>query len=145
MDYKELEKKLGKTLKIGDKVWICDYRHRDVSEKAIRHIPPQEVFIVSNEDLPKNKRVYYSDVHFRPVGKGDKPTSKIIGPYDGTGYRMYAGVSLNIFISEKECKKHYKKQCEEVEKLVNDAMESYINKFNQMLKELKEETEKYCK
>lgn len=56
------------TAEIGNRVWICDYRHKDIANKAIRHIEPKFVEIFSNDDLPKGKRVYYSEIHFKPIG-----------------------------------------------------------------------------
>ncbi|WP_336761317.1 hypothetical protein [Paenibacillus sp. USHLN196] len=94
MNHSEYKEKV----KIGEEVWICDYRYNDVDNKAIRHIQPKKVVVVSNEDLPKNKRVYYSEFHFREIKENGKLSSTVIAPYDNTGYRSYGGVSLNIFM-----------------------------------------------
>lgn len=113
LEFSELLGCEGK-LNYGEKVWICDYRFNDVSEKAIRHLPPQEVILVNNSELPKNKTVYYSNFHFRPLGKKGNVLSKIISPYDNTGYRSYTGVSINIFLTKEECIKFYINQCHKI-------------------------------
>lgn len=91
--------------------WVCDFRYDDYGNKPIRHVEPTLVRASTNENLPKNKKVYYSDHHFRPVGKNGLPTAKIIAPYDNTGFRSYTGKSLNIFLTEKECRAHYVALC----------------------------------
>ncbi|MFJ8531144.1 hypothetical protein [Bacillus sp. NPDC094106] len=118
MNYEEFEKMIGSKVNEGDKIWICDYRHNNVLESPIRHIPPQEVAVIDNKKLPKNKTVYYSEYHFRPIGKKEKPISKIIGPYDNTGYRFITGTSLNIFFTEEECRKCYREQCEKIKEQI---------------------------
>ena len=93
--------------KIGNVVWVCDYRYNDLSfSKALRHVPPTEVEIHSNEDIPPNKRVYYSDIHFRPKGK-----KAIIAPFDNTGFRSFTGTSIQVFLKEVDARKYFKETC----------------------------------
>jgi len=125
--------------KIGEEVWICDYRYNDVDNKAIRHIPPKKVVVVSNEDLPKNKRVYYSDFHFREVKGNGKHSNTVIAPYDNTGYRAYTGVSLNIFYNKEECIKHYLSQCVENMKQFDDAKVKKNTYYSQKIDEINQE------
>lgn len=99
----------------GKTVWICDFRFNDVLEKPIRHVQPTEVTIVDNSELPKGKKVYYSDVFFRPVG-----TKKAIGPYDNTGYRSYPGTSVQVFLSERECREKYWAMCTDIIRLLGE-------------------------
>ena len=102
-------------LKVGQKVYICDYRQEDLNKKPIRNVQPMAVQVVSNDDLPKNKTVYYSDVHFRMIkNKGEGVTSRIIAPFDNTGYRSYSGVMLNIFDDYEECADLFKLQIDDV-------------------------------
>ncbi len=101
-----------KTAKAGDVVWICDYRFNDIDNKPIRHVRPTKVVVTSNDDLPRGKRVYYSDIHFRPFGKSGQPKAQVIAPYDNTGFRAYRGVALHVFSTEEECIAHYAAQCE---------------------------------
>ena len=100
--------------KTGDIVWVCDYRFNNrMVEKPIRHIKPTKVIVCSNGDLPKNKRVYYSNVHFKPLNKKGLPIkSKVIAPYDNTGFRSYAGVALEVFLNKEECFSHYREVIE---------------------------------
>lgn len=127
--------------KINEEVWICDYRYNDIDNKPIRHVQPKKVVVVGNEELPKNKKVYYSDFHFRAIKENGKPSSAIIAPYDNTGYRSYTGESLNIFYSEKECKQHYKKQCKENIKKFEAAKLSKIEYYDKKIVDIKDEME----
>ena len=115
MLYKDLEDLIvDKKIKEGDTLWITDFRFGSdgALNKPIRHVKPTKVKLVSNSELPKNKTVYYSNYHFRPINKnGETSKSRIIAPYDNTGYRSYTGVSLNIFTDEKECKDFYIDLC----------------------------------
>lgn len=146
MLYKELEELINKgDLREGDKVWICDYRLNDSPlEKPIRHVAPIEVIISNNNTLPKNKTVYYSSYHFRGITKKGTPSSKIIAPYDNTGYRTYTGVSLNIFLDEIECKKHYRKQCEEIKETIEDTKDSYIRTLEDIMSSVNQEIIEHC-
>lgn len=80
---------------LGKQIWITDYR-RGKSGGYVRHIPPTLVEVTCNSELPKNKRVYYSEFHFRKVKNGNV-SKEILAPYDNTGYRSYKGVSVNVF------------------------------------------------
>jgi hypothetical protein len=102
-------------LKAGQKVYICDYRQEDLNKKPIRNVNPMLVQVVSNDDLPKNKTVYYSELHFRMIkNKGEGVTARIIPPFDNTGYRSYPGVMLNIFDNYEECADLFKVQIDDV-------------------------------
>lgn len=92
-------------------VWVCDFRFDDYANKPIRHVTPQLVEVTDNALLPKFKKVYYADHHFRPVLNKGKIGAKIIAPYDNTGFRGYTGNSLNIFLTRLECEEFYKSQC----------------------------------
>ena len=92
----------------GETVWICDYIRPDLNKKPLRSIKPVKCVVVDNDELPKNKIVYYSESHYRPIGKNGKPTSKIISPVDNTGYRGYCGNKLFTSRSESECVEKFK-------------------------------------
>lgn len=141
MDYKEFEEKNG--LMIGSTVWICDYRYRDIDDKPIRHVKPTQVIIVDNEELPKNKRVYYSEVHFRPLGKSGAPLKQVIAPFDNTGYRSNTGTSVNIFFTEEECNAHYAYQCGLVEAAIQGAKRARMEIYNEREKEIADLIAKY--
>lgn len=129
----------NENIKIGDRVWICDYRYNNILEKPIRHIEPQEVLIVSNNELPSNKRVYYSVIHFRPIGKTGKPLKQIISPYDNTGFRAYTGISLQIFETKEACIQYYLKQCQAIKQQIAAEKEAVEKRFNQMEEMMNEE------
>lgn len=146
MLYKDLTLLIGEDkVKEHDKVWVCDYRlNRNILDKAIRHIVPTEVIVVSNNELPKGKRVYYSHYHFRKLKKNGEMSSTIIAPYDNTGYRTYEGVSLNIFLTEKECRDFYKTQCKENLKNLLTEKDDYIKKFELLETQMAEEIKSHC-
>lgn len=102
------------------KVWICDLRTNNDSAfaKPIRSVKPTEVIIQSNETLPKNKKVYYSESHFRPLKRDGEPSSKIISLFDNTGYRSYTGVPVNVYDNEEEAVAKYKEQKEYLKELM---------------------------
>ncbi|HHT98015.1 MAG TPA: hypothetical protein GXZ90_09010 [Clostridiales bacterium] len=98
---------------VNKMVWIVDIRTSD-GNSYIRNVEPTLVIITSNEDLPKNKRIYYSDYHFRKVGKNGNILKQIIAPYDNTGYRSYPGASVNVFETYEEAITKYNEQIDEV-------------------------------
>lgn len=97
--------------------------------------------VFNNDDLPPNKRVYYSDHHFRPLGKKGEPISTVIAPYDNTGYRTYTGISLNIFFNEKECKDFYVNQCKVNIQRIEEAKIRSSQYFDQKISEIETEME----
>ena len=136
MLYLDLEEKIvkGEINIETDCVWISDYRlGEDPTSKPIRHVKPTKVKIVSNDNLPKNKTVYYSNYHFRTLNKNGTISSKIIAPYDNTGYRSYTGVSLNIFMTEEECREHYLSQCEIIKSSLEEFKDSYARTFEYLI------------
>ena len=122
---------------IGKEFWICDYRVNDVDNKPIRNVFPKLVRVFSNDELSKNKNVYYSPIHFREV-KGKKVLSAIIAPYDNTGYRAYTGVSLNIFNTQKECRECFERQCNQAISQYKKAIEEKTNMYCERINEIKE-------
>lgn len=103
-------KEVREGLYTGETVWICHYLRPDVHKKALRNVPPTKVLIRGNEELPKNKTVYYSEVHFSPFGKNGKPMAKVISPVDNTGYRLNIGNELHVFTEKGECIKAWNEQ-----------------------------------
>lgn len=99
---------------VGTKVWVCDYRQDDLDKKAARHVPPTEVIIVSNDENPPPKRIYYSNTHFRGLTKTGEAGSKVIGIYDNTGYRSNPGVPLHVFDNKDECVEFYNAQADKI-------------------------------
>lgn len=97
----------------GKKVWICHYLQPDLDKKPLRNVPPTHVLIRSNDELPKNKRVYYSLDHFAPLSNAGKTLLKVISPVDNTGYRSACGNELYVFTDKNECVFAWNQQIEE--------------------------------
>lgn len=115
----------------GSVVYISDARLATGGNKFIRNVKPTKAVITSNEHLPKSKRVYYSEFHFLEI-KGATTLKKVIAPFDNTGYRSFAGTSLNVFLSLEEAVESYNKQLEEVKNeylLKIKALNEKINKI----------------
>lgn len=106
----------------GKQIWITDYR-RGKSGGYVRHVPPTLVEVTCNSELPKSKRVYYSEYHFRKVKNG-KASKEILAPYDNTGYRSYKGVSVNVFYTYEEAVKCYNDLIEEMKSSYFSDIES---------------------
>lgn len=93
----------------GQTVWVCDFRYTDFDNKPARNLKPTQALVRSN--AATSKRVYYSESHFVGLNaKGEPVASKVIGPYDNTGFRSYTGIALHCFTTEAECVAHYRKQ-----------------------------------
>jgi len=109
----------------GKIVWICHYNRPDMHKKALRNLPPTKVIIRSNDELPKNKTVYYSASHFSPLSKKGLPLAKVISPVDNTGYRSRAGNELHVFDNEEECNDAWNTQLsahmEDLDSLIENA------------------------
>lgn len=136
MKYHEFIKQEGKS--VGKRVWVCDYRHNDILKKPIRHVPPKEVEIFDNHDLPKPKKVYYSHIHFRPINKKGAALKQVIAPFDNTGYRSYEGESLNIFLTKEECIEYYLKQCRKVQAEIVAERVMVNKKLDEMIESVEE-------
>ena len=120
----------------GERVWICDYRRQDPLKKAQRSVPPTLVEVVSNELLPANKTIYYSESHFRPVSSKGVVLSKVIPLYDNTGYRSYAGIPLNVFDNYEECVAHYNLQVNVVVDTLYEAVEEVTSQLRGAITEV---------
>ena len=114
----------------GAKVWVCDLRYRDYTQKPIRNVLPTEVIVVPNE----GKLVYYSNSHFRTIKKDGGTSSKVINPYDHTGFRSYAGEPLNVFDNREECVAMYKEQLDKAIYHIYDAMRIVEEKAHKLEK-----------
>ena len=123
-------------LLIGRIVWVCDFRQPDLNKKAIRHVKPTKVAVRSNNELPKNKRVYYSLTHFSPVNKKGKVTARIISPVDNTGSRSRSGDEINVFDNEADCKQYYKNQCAKIISLYEEAINNSVASLKERQQEV---------
>ena len=122
----------------GQVVWICHYNRPDMQKKALRNVPPTKVIIRSIEELPANKRVYYSESYFSPLSKSGKPLSKIISPVDNTGYRSLCGNTLYVFDDEKECVAMWNTQLANhiatLDNLIANAAKHWQNEKDELVK-----------
>jgi hypothetical protein len=107
-------KEVREGMHTGKEVWICHYLRPNSHTKPLRNVPPTKVLIKSNEELPKGKKVYYSEDHFVPIGKNGKPKAKVIPPCDNSGYRFHCGNELWVFTTENECILEWNTQVQEV-------------------------------
>lgn len=130
----------NKDLKDKDIVFICDYRYSDFNNKPIRSVPPSKVLVRSNSNLPKNKSIYYSDTHFIALNKKDEETSKIIAPFDNTGFRSRTGECVKIYSTLEECTTAYNnlvlKAHNEFKKYKKQLLDSLEDKDQEILSKL---------
>lgn len=128
------------TVKGGEIVYICDYRYNGkMIEKAIRHIEPKKVMIVSSEKV--QKKIYYSDWCFVELDKKGEPNyKKSIAPFDNTGYRSYTGVCLNIFDNMDDCIKFFNKTKKDLLKKAKEEKKSIVNLYDSLIEYLNKES-----
>lgn len=123
---------------VGEIVWICHYHRPDLQKKALRNVPPTQVLIRDNTELPKNKRVYYSQTHFSPINKQEEPLAKVISPVDNTGYRSRHGTELFVFTTEEECIAEWNRQikahCERIDVMIANAAQIWVDEKEALLK-----------
>ena len=120
----------------GDIVWICHYNQPDLNKKPLRNIKPTRCIVCSNEELPKNKTIYYSNSHFKPISKHGAKLSQVISPVDNTGYRCHIGNELFVFDNKDECEEEYRKQVMEVVALIDKRIESAVSDLQNKKSEL---------
>jgi hypothetical protein len=106
----------------GEIVWICHYHRPDMHKKPLRNIPPTKVIVRCNDELPKNKTVYYSKSHFSPLSKTGSPLAKVISPVDNTGFRSRSGTPLFVFDNEGDCHASW-----------NTQMLTYVGKIEKII------------
>lgn len=118
----------------GKILYVCDYRKDQIDKKAIRHVKPTKVIVLNEEDFinagKKYPTVYYSNVALVTLNKNDEPVySKVIAPFDTTGYRSFAGIGLMFFDNLDECINEYNNQVQ----IVLDMYESEIRECTKRL------------
>lgn len=129
-DHREFTKSDSQHL--GKIFWICDYRQPDLDKKLIRHVKPTPVVLVSNSELPKNKRIFSSSNFFKKLNaKGVISDSSIIPIFDNT----VSSVPVNIFETEVECREHYASMADAIINAVENRMANIL----QHLQSYKEE------
>lgn len=113
----------------GEVIYVCDYRKPDLFKKAARNLPPTKVVIYTQKDYDdagkKAPQVYYSNCALVPLNNKEQPVwSRVIKPYDNTGYRSYPGIALEAFSTEEECIDAYNLS---VQGVVDDYNEAILN------------------
>lgn len=114
---------------VGKLVWVCDYRQPDLQKKAIRHVRPTLVLVRSNDELPQNKRIYYSETHFVKLLASGQPSSTIIGLFDNTGYRSFEGHPVKVFETEAECVQEYNKMADVIIKSYEELLKTIVERL----------------
>lgn len=135
MDYKEFET-LREANPHLNEVWICDFRYDDFANKPIRHVEPTLVQVIDNSELPPGKTVYYSDFHFRPIGKNGTVTTKIIAPYDNTGFRGRTGTSVIISLTKEENIEQYILLCQTAQEGLEKHKQETLNLIDSRIAEI---------
>lgn len=126
---------LNTDFNVGDEVWVCDYRfNNEYIKKPIRHVPPTKVVIDLSENI--KKRIYYSDYYFKVLNKKGEPTSKVIAPFDNTGFRSYKGVAVQVFYTEEEAQEYYKNRCVEIKKEAEKEKEVIMKEYDDFISSL---------
>lgn len=127
---------------IGKEVYICDIRvGKEPLKKFIRNIPVKKAKIFPEEQAKKN--IYYSPIFFKEIKNG-KVLKTEIAPYDNTGYRLYPGVSLQIFDTEEEAIRCFEKQIEEAKALLKEEFARVENLYTEKIQELDNLFMTYC-
>lgn len=114
-------------------VWICDLRFKDINDKPLRHVPPQQVIVQNNEKT--TKRIYYSSSHFAKLNKKGEPTKTVIPLFDNTGFRCITGDPVAVFDNEQECVEHYKSQKQAVLRQVEEWWLIQQERYERLKKE----------
>lgn len=125
--------------KVGENVWVCHYLRPDLNKKPLRTVPPTYVKIRSTNDLPKGKRIYYSETFFSPINKNRTISAQIISAVDNTGFRSYHGNELFIFDNEQECIEEWNRQLSECQERISlkittilEELQSEVNNLIRM-------------
>jgi hypothetical protein len=139
MDLVDIENRFNKgELVTGDKFWLACYTYRHISVSNLTHIPPTEVVISrTTETLTGKMNIIYMakgrSVCFNPVGKSGKILNKKI-----YGYAYDYGDTF-ISTDKDEVVKAYIKQCEEVERQAQSALNAITARYMEII----EKSQKY--
>lgn len=118
-------------LKVGDEVYICDYRHNNINEKPIRNIRPMKVLVESSSNV--KKIIYYTSICFLPYNKnGIVSKNKVIAYYNNTGYRGRTGIPLNVYDNYDDCLCKYVEQVKDAQNLLRKEIKNIEIKINQL-------------
>lgn len=118
---------------INKDLWIAEVNFKMERPRIIK---PTLAKLVSREEAPKNKRIYYSYTFFKPYNEKGKLLNKVIGIFDNTGYRSYSGNPLSVFETKQEAKTWF------VEKLSSRIDERIIER-DRIIKSYDSTTQEY--
>lgn len=88
-----------------------------------RIIQPVRAKLVSKEEAPKNKTIYYSYNFFKVYKPNGKLDSKVVAVFDNTGFRSYRGNPISIFDNYDEAVVWFNKEIQKVIDERNKARE----------------------
>jgi len=142
MEYKEFFDLLeAGHITTGTRVWITDFRHRDIMQKPIRHIPPTHVEIHGDgkSSTPIMRTPYSVNYYFSPIGRSGKLSNKVVLPYDNTAY----GEAVHVFYDLEDAKAHYRTQCEDIRRQIIEARAIENARFDRIEAELDKRLAEY--
>jgi len=116
--------------------YVCDIRYKDKPfGKLLRNVKPIKVMVRSNDALPSNKRIYYSESHFVKLKKNGEPSTQVLPLYDNTGYRMVPGTPLQVFNTLAEATEKYREQKEVIVIAMHKFLENYQDQLDDFVRE----------
>lgn len=120
---------------IGLDVWVTDVRLSQ-KEELIRNVQAEQFMIAPASEAGRN--VYYADHILQKYGKKGRPVRQFISIYDTTGYRSYPGVSVNIYLNEKDAKQKLIEQLKDLKSYYSKKSKEYNEKEEQAKTEIEE-------
>lgn len=128
MRFSEFIDTIGQQVKIGDRVWICDFYHSDILNKPNRHVRPQEVVVA------QGKPTYGITLGFQAIGKNGVPKKQIINGYASSHaeYDDRNGSGVGVFFDERSCREYYQEQCDVVLAQIDHARKREVKRFDIM-------------
>lgn len=134
-----LKNVFDENIHLDTRYWICDIHLHQRIHAIMRNITPQEVSIVDNSRLPPQRIVYYSPVHFRPIGLKGQVKKQIIVPFDSSGRDENPGVGVLIFETKEECVKAYNEQFDFVLAKISADRLHAINRSDQGIRTINDD------
>lgn len=122
----------------GKRVWVCQFNQPDLDKKPLRKVAPTEMLIVSNDELPADKTIYYSGSHLRPLNKKGAALSRIVPIFDNTGFRGRTGAPLHIFTSFEDCVAQWHRDLELVSARIEEQVQVASQRWRDRLAAHKE-------
>lgn len=89
----------------GKELWVTDYRHRNATDKPVRHVVPTKV-------------LYTMHGYFLAINKNGEVGKRRISNTDNT----CDGAYLKVFTTEEECREEYRRLCNIVQNQFNEEV-----------------------